>query len=346
MYLTLKVSLNVKPIRCVGCAFRPESSLDSGDMKARFVMLIVVAAIACRKNPHIAKTEIAAQTGAKVDQILLQKKYQLDSTPSFEDIVLFASDNTTHLAVFTPADKGYSLLRQYNFNRQLIDPKLLFVAIGNRKSHILITHGGAEKTLVLFDAKNFMQEFTPKLVATASVKVTKTEEKPHDEMLSFGKENFRFNGIRWVPFQPDEIFPYVENFEAQGESSVIEIVNRGQSGSRVLLTIAFPELAATDIPAKLRLTKEISTVTLYKPGSAVHKNGGGNIVLAHPIIEIRKDSWQKNSRIKLPLFMQDTRRFTVRAVYSQRGRGLMWPASAGVGVTQDGQNYLAAEKLQ
>lgn len=315
-------------------------------MKARFVFVILVAALACRKNPHIAKADIAGQTGAKVDQLLLQKKYQLDSTPSFEDIVLFESDKTTRLAVFTPVDKGYALLRQHNFNQQLIDPKLFFVAIGNRKSQILITHGGAEKTLVLFDAKNFMQEFTPKLVPTASVKVTKIEEKPHDEMLSFGKDNFRFNGVRWVPFQADEIFPYIENFEAQGEGSLIEITNRGQFGTRVLLTIAFPELAAADVPAKLRLTKEISTVTLYKPGSSVHKNGGGNVALAHPIIEIRKDSWQKNGRIKLPLFMQDIKRFTVRAVYSQRGHNLMWPATAGVGITKDGQNYFAVEKMQ
>lgn len=315
-------------------------------MKARFALAIIVLAIACRKNPHIAKADIAAQTGAKVDQILVQKKYQLDSTPSFEDIVLFESDKTTRLAIFTPMDKGYALLRQHNFAQQLTDPKLSFVAIGNRKSHILITHGGAEKTLHLFDARGFAQEFPPKLVPTASIKVIKVEEKPHDEMLSLGKDNFRFNGVRWVPFQADEIFPYIENFEAQGEHSVIEITNRGQFGTRVLLTLAFPDLGAADVPAKLKLTKEISTVTLYKPGAAVHKNGGGNTVLPHPLIEIRKDSWQKNGRIKLPLFMQDIKRFTVRAVYSQRGQTLMWPAAAGVGISKDGQNYFAVEKVQ
>ncbi len=310
------------------------------------MLAILVSVIACRKNPHIAKADIAQQTGSKVEQILLQKKYQLDSTPSFEDIVLFESDKTTRLAIFTPAEKGYALLRQHNFNQQLVDPKLFFVAIGGRKSQILITHGGAEKTLNLLDARSFSQEFSPKLLPTASVKVIKIEEKPHDEMLSFGKENFRFNGVRWVPFQADEIFPYIENFEAQGEHSVIEITNRGQFGTRVLLTLAFPDLGAADVPAKLKLTKDISTVTLYKPGASVHRNGGGNVALPHPIIEIRKDSWQKNGRVKLPLFMQDIKRFTVRAVYSQRGHNLMWPATAGVGVTKDGQNYFAVEKVQ
>ena len=310
------------------------------------MLAILVSVIACRKNPHIPKADIAQQTGSKVEQILLQKKYQLDSTPSFEDIVLFESDKTTRLAIFTPAEKGYALLRQHNFNQQLVDPKLFFVAIGGRKSQILITHGGAEKTLNLLDARSFSQEFSPKLLPTASVKVIKIEEKPHDEMLSFGKENFRFNGVRWVPFQADEIFPYIENFEAQGEHSVIEITNRGQFGTRVLLTLAFPDLGAADVPAKLKLTKDISTVTLYKPGASVHRNGGGNVALPHPIIEIRKDSWQKNGRVKLPLFMQDIKRFTVRAVYSQRGHNLMWPATAGVGVTKDGQNYFAVEKVQ
>ena len=315
-------------------------------MKARFVLALLVTVIACRKNPHIGKAEIAQQTGAKVDQILLQKKYQLDSTPSFEDIVLFESEKTTRLAVFTPVDKGYSLLRQHNFNQQLIEPKLFFVAIGARKSQILITHGGSEKTLQLFDGRNFTQEFSPKLVATGSVKITKVEEKPHDELISFGKDNFRFNGVRWVPYLPDEIFPYIENFDAQGEHSVIEITNRGQFGTRVLVTLAFPDLTAADLPGKLKLTKEIQTVTMYKPGTPVHKNGGGNAALSHPIIEIRKDSWQKNGRIKLPLFMQDIKRFTVRAVYSQRGRTMTWPAAAGVGITKDAQNYFAVEKVQ
>lgn len=314
-------------------------------MKARFVLALFVTVIACRKNPHIGKAEIAQQTGAKVDQILVQKKYQLDSTPSFEDIVLFESDKTTRLAVFTPIDKGYSLLRQHNFNQQLVDPKLIFVAIGARKSQILITHGGAEKTLQIFDAKSFTQEFSPKLVATAAFKVTKTEDKPHDELLSFGKDNFRFNGVRWVQYQAEDFFPYIDSFEVQGEHSVIELTNRGQSGTRVLLTLAFPDLTAADLPGKIKLTKDIKTVTLYKPGSAVHKNGGGNVTLPYPVIEIRKDTWAKNGRVKLPLFMQDIKRMTVRAVYSQRGQTISWPSAAGPGITKDVQNYFTVEKV-
>lgn len=315
-------------------------------MKVRSLIVLLVLTVACRKNPHISKAEIAQHTGLKVDQILLQKKYQLDSTPSFEDIVIFESEKSTRLAIFTPTEKGYGLLRQYNWNQQLTEPKLFFVAIGGRKSHVLITHGTSEKTLNLFDAKLFSQEFSPKIVATSSVKVVKIEDKPHDELLTFGKDNFRFNGVRWVPYLPDEIFPFVENFEAQGDQSIIEITNRGQFGTRVLLTLAFPELTAADVPSRLKLTKEISTVTLYKSGTPVHKNGGGNVALPHPIIEIRKDSWVKNGRIKLPLFMKDIKRFTVRAVYSQRGQNLNWPAVAGVGITKDGQNYFAVEKVQ
>lgn len=329
-----------------GNAFQPVFASVRGRMRLRHVALLLLIAAACRKNPHIGKAEIAQLTGQKVDQLLLQKKYQLDSTPSFEDIVLFESDKTTRLAIFTPSDKGYTLLRQHNWGAQLADVKMFFVAIGGRKSHVLVTHGTPEKTLHLFDAKNFMQEFSPKALPTGSVKIVKNEEKPHDEMLSFGKDNFRFNGVRWVPFSPDEIFPYIENFEAQGEHSVIEITNRGQFGTRVLVTIAFPDLTAADLPGKLKLTKDIATVQLYKPGSAVHKSGGGNVVLKHPIIEIRKDSWAKNARIKLPLFMKDISRFTVRAVYSQRGRNFSWPSTAGAGVTKDAQDYFAVEKTQ
>lgn len=327
-------------------ALQPVAPAGKGGMKIRVLFLAAAMIAACKKNPHISKSEIEQLTGNKVEQILIQKKYQLDSSPSFEDIVLFESGKTTRLAVFTPSDKGYGLLRQHDFTQQLSEAKLFFVAIGGRKSQILITHGQGEKTLQLFDARNFTQEFSPKNLATASVKVVKVEDKPHDELLNFGKDNFRFNGVRWVPYAPDEIFPYVDSFEAQGDQSIIEITNRGQFGTRVLVTIAFPELTAADLPAKLRLTKDISTVTLYKPGASVHKNGGGNVSLQHPIIEIRKDSWGKNGRIKLPLFMKDVKRFTVRAVYSQRGQNLTWPAAAGVGITKDGQNYFAVERVQ
>ena len=308
------------------------------------VLLLVLAQ--CRKNPHISASEIAELAKVKPEKILVQKKYQLDSSASFEDITLFEAQGKTHLVIFTPADKGYALLRLHAFAGLLNEPKLFFIAVGNKKSQVLVIHGTDKKTLHLFDGGSFVQEFTPDTADTATVKMTKVEEKPNDELLNLGAVNYRFNGMRWVPWQGDEIFPFLETFEVAGDQSLIEITNRGQFGTRVLVTIAFPDLTAADLPGKLKLTKDIATVQLYKPGSAVHKSGGGNVVLKHPIIEIRKDSWAKNARIKLPLFMKDISRFTVRAVYSQRGRNFSWPSTAGAGVTKDAQDYFAVEKTQ
>lgn len=312
--------------------------------KVTLTLAALLLAVACRKNPHISQSEISQLTQTKVDRILVQKKYQLDSSASFEDITLFEADQKTRLAVFTPGDKGYTLLRQHAWPQLLTDAKLFFISVGNRKSQVLVIHGQDKKTLVLFDGGSFMQEFKPEQAETSTVKMTKVEEKPNDEVLVLGKDNYRFNGMRWIIWQNDEIFPYVETFEVAGEQSLIEITNRGEFGTRVLLTLAFTDVSAADIAQKLKLTKDIPTVSLYRPGASVHKNGGGNVGLPHPLIEIRKDSWGKNGKIKLPLYMKDVSRYTLRAVYSQRGKSLNWPASGSLGIEKDGQGYWAVRR--
>lgn len=306
--------------------------------------LLLIFALACRKSPHPSGGELEKLIGSPVEKILLQKKYQLDASASLEDITLYETAQKTHLAVLTPADKGYTLLRHHEFGSALIEPKVFFIATGNKKSHILLTYGSGKKTIALFDATAFIQTFEGDAFDTASVKMTKVEEKPNDEILNLGQNAYRFNGMQWLPWQADEIWPFLEVFEVAGEQSVIEISNRGQFGTRALVTLAFPEVKASDLASRLRLTKEIPTVSLYKPGASVHKNGGGNVALSHPLVEIRKDSWSKNARIKLPLFMSDIREITMRAVYSQRGQNLNWPAAAGPGIVKDGQGYFAAQR--
>jgi hypothetical protein len=44
--------------------------------------------------------------------------------------------------------------------------------------------------------------------------------------------------------------------------------------------------------------------------------------------------------------MKDIKKFTLRAVYSQRGQNLNWPAAAGSGIVKDGQGYFAVEKSE
>jgi hypothetical protein len=309
-------------------------------LMATTVLLLIAAS--CRKSPHPTRSELEKLTGTPVETILIQKKYQLDSSPSLEEITLFETAQKTHLAVLTPGDKGYTLLRHHAFSSVLAEPKIFFIATGNKKSHILLTYGTGKKSLALFDAADFMQVFEGDSFDTMSVKMTKIEEKPNDEILNLGQVAYRFNGMQWLPWQADEIWPFLEQFEVAGDQSVIEISNRGQFGTRALVTLAFPEIKAADLATRLKLTKEISTVNLYRPGASVHKNGGGNIALPHPLIEIRKDSWSKNARIRLPLFMANVRELTLRAVYSQRGQNLNWPSAAGPGIVKDGQGYFAA----
>lgn len=304
--------------------------------------LLLFLAIACRKSPHPTRAELEKLIGSPVENILTQKKYQLDASASLEDITLFETAQKTHLAVLTPAEKGYTLLRHHDFGSALADAKVFFIATGNKKSHILLTYGSGKKTIALFDATSFQQVFEGDSFDTASVKITKIEEKPNDEILNLGPTAYRFNGMQWLPWQADEIWPFLEVFEVAGDQSVIEISNRGQFGTRALVTLAFPEVKAADLASRLKLTKDISTVSLYKPGASVHKNGGGNIALPHPLIEIRKDSWSKNARIRLPLFMANISELTLRAVYSQRGQNLNWPSAAGPGIVKDGQGYFAA----
>jgi hypothetical protein len=311
----------------------------------KWIFLVLLLLLAqCRKNPHISASEIAELAKVKPEKVLLQKKYQLDSTPSLEDITLFEAQGKTHLVIFTPADKGYALLRMHAFSALLAEPKLFFISVGNKKSQVLLVHGIEKKTLHLFDGASFMQEFTPEIGDTTTVKMTKIEEKPYDELLSLGSINYRFNGMRWIPWQADEIFPFLETFEVAGEQSLIEIINRGQFGTRVLLTLAFTDVSAADLPQRLKLTKNIPTVALYRPGTPVHKQGGGNVSLPHPLIEIRKDSFAKNGRIRLPLYMNDIKGLTMRAVYTQRGQLLNWPAAAAPGVEKDGQGYWAVRR--
>ncbi len=310
--------------------------------QAAFALLLL--ALACRKSAHASASEIERLTGKPVEKILAQKKYQLDSSASLEDITLYESAQKTHIAVLTPADKGYTLLRNHDFDSLLAEPKIFFIATGNKKSHVLLTHGTSAKSLTLLDATDFVQTFDAATAQTDSVKITKVEEKPNDEILNLGTTAYRFNGMRWLPWQADEIWPFLEQFEVAGEQSVIEISNRGQFGTRALVTLAFPEVKAADLATRLKLTKEIATVSLYRPGASVHKNGAGNIQLPHPLIEIRKDSWGKNVRIRLPLFMANIRQITLRVVYSQRGQNLNWPSAPGIGIVKDGQGYFAVER--
>ncbi|MBV6493050.1 MAG: hypothetical protein LDLANPLL_01065 [Turneriella sp.] len=305
--------------------------------------VICTLLISCKKSPHISSKEISSLASIPVTKILSQKKYQLDENPSLEDISLFEGDKKTHIAFFTPTEKGYTLLRKYTFDQEIIDPKIHFVSIGNKKSQLLLTYGSKEKSIFLLDTKDFIQEFSSKMVDIATVKIIKSEEKPFDELLVFGDKNYRFNGIRWIPFNADEIFPFLETFNVQGEDSLIEIVNRGQFGTRVIVTLAFAGITG-DIGKKIRLTKDIPTVRLYKPGYPAHKKGGGNQALNYPLVEIQKDSWGKNGRIKLPLFMDGIEHFSIRAVYSQRGHTLEWPSIAAAGIIKDGQGYLAVTK--
>lgn len=313
-------------------------------MKKIPVLVCLAALCYCKKNPHASKGELEQLAGMKIERILVQKKYQLDESSSLEDIALCESGDKTGLIIVTPGDKGYTLLRRYIWPNKLSDAKLFFIATGNKRSQVLVTHGEKEKTLQLFDARNFMQEFSAKDNETASVKTAKVEEKPQDELLTLGKVTYRFNGIRWIPYAPDEIFPFLESFEVNGDNSLIEIVNRGQFGTRVIVTLAFTDVSASDLAQKLRLTKDIPTVRLYRPGYPAHRLGGGNVGLPHPLIEIQKDSFGKNGRIKLPLYMKDVKSFTLRAVYSQRGQNLNWPAAAGAGIIKDGQGYFAVER--
>lgn len=307
-------------------------------------LLFSVASLVCKKNPHISASEIEEHTKLKPEKILVQKKYQLDASPSLEDTTLFEAQGKTHIAIFTPAPKGYTMLRLYSWENLLPEPKLHFIAIGNKKSQVLVIFGSDKKTLHLMDAAGFVQQFTPDSADTSSVKMTKVEEKPHDELLLLGNASYRFNGMRWILWQGDEIFPYLETFEVAGEQSLIEIVNRGQFGSRVLFTLAFTDVSANDLGQKLRLTKDIPTVQLYRPGVPVHRQGGGNVALPYPLIEIRKDAFGKNARVKLPLFMNNVHALSLRAVYAQRGQHAQWPAGPGAGIEKDGQGYWAVKK--
>ncbi len=309
--------------------------------KLLIVPCVLILFAACKKSPHTTKKEIEKATQTSVEKILIQKKYQLDQTPSLEDTTLFDAKDTTHLVIFTPKEKGDQLLRHYTWPKRLEEPKLFFISIGNKKSQVMVIHGGAQKTVTLLDTLQFTQDFIPSDFDTTNVKMTKIEEKPNDEFLVLGKSNYRFNGMRWIPWQGDEIFPFVERFEVKGDESVIEITNRGEFASRVLFTLAFTDVNAQDIQSKLRLTKDIPTVNLYPPGRAVHKNGGGSVALKHPLIEIRKDAFQKNAKVKLPLFMHGIRHFTLRAVYSQRGQSLAWPSADEKNFIRDGQGYWA-----
>ncbi|MBS0619277.1 MAG: hypothetical protein JSR44_13905 [Spirochaetes bacterium] len=313
-------------------------------MKMFSGMLVILLVIACKKNPHISKSEIEKLTGLKVEKILLQKKYQLDDSASFEDVALFEAEQKTRLAIFTPTEKNYQLLRQTAWPHIIVDPKVFFIATGNKRSQVLVTHGAEQKLVDLFDARQFSQQFTAANSDTKSVKITKNDEKPNDEFLTLGAVTYRFNGLAWIQWTRDEIFPFVDVFNVVGNESMIEIVNRGQFGTRVIVTLAFPEIMAADLPNRLKLTKNIATVRLYKPGFPAHKKGGGNVALQHPLIEIQKDAWGKNGRLRLPLFMQDIKKITLRAVYSQRGHNAEWPSTTGVGVVADGQGYPAVEK--
>jgi hypothetical protein len=317
--------------------------LGSGAMKRYVVLVALVSLAACRKNPHVSKSEIGQATHLNISKIILQKKYQLDNTASLEDITLFEADNKTNIAIFTPSEKNYSLMRHYAWPELLVEPKLFFISIGNKRSHILLTYGAAEKTIQIIDAENFSQVFSPASFETKTVKITKNEEKPQDEILSLGSSAYRFNGMKWVSYIPEDIFPYVDTFQVSGENSLIEITNRGQFGTRVIITLAFPDVNAANLNEKLKTTKNIPTVHLYRPGFSAHRSGGGKVSLPHPIIEIHKESWPKNGRIKLPLYMKDIKKFTLRAVYSQRGHNIEWPIGTGPGLTKDAQNYPAVE---
>lgn len=282
--------------------------------------------------------------GAKPEKIIQQKKYQLDETPSLEDISLIEVAGKSELIVSTPAEKAYKLMRRVTWPTLLVEPKIFFVGVGNKSSQILLTYGSGKKTLELLDARSFSQRFEPENFETGSVKTTKNEEKPQDEFLVLGATNYRFNGMQWIPFAPDEIFPFVETFEVAGEQSLIEIVNRGQFGTRVILTIALTDTDGQNLSTKVKLTKDIPTVHLYRPGKLVHKNGGGDIALPHALLEIHKDAWPKNGRIKLPLFLNGVSKYTLRAAYSQRGQTQFWPGIQAQGIVKDGQNYFAVER--
>ncbi|MCS6972514.1 MAG: hypothetical protein NZL89_05760, partial [Leptospiraceae bacterium] len=174
-----------------------------------------------------------------------------------------------------------------------------------------------------------------------TVKISKSESKAQDEILELGKDKYRFNGMRWILWQGDEIFLHLDTFEATGEQGLIEISNRGEFGSRVLVSLGFPDITAKDMAQKIKLTKDIPTVRLYPPGTPVHKNGGGQIRLHYPLLEIRKDTLNKNGKIRLPLFLQDARQLYLRAVYYQRGKLVHWPSNSGAGIAKDGQDYFA-----
>jgi len=313
-------------------------------MKVLFFVCLCACISACKKNPHTSKGEIETLIGAKADKIITQKKYQLDDSASFEDISIIEIAGKSELVIATPAEKGYKLLRRFSWPTILTEPKIFFISTGNKTSHILLTHGAAKKTLELIDAQNFSQVFSPESFDTGSVKTVKNDEKPQDEFLVLGTTNYRFNGMQWIPFVGDEIFPYVDKFEVAGETSLIEIVNRGQFGTRVIVTLALLEADAATFQQKVKLTKDIPTVHLYRPGRLVHKNGGGDVGLAHTLIEIHKDAWPKNGRIKLPLYLNNVSKYTLRAAYSQRGHTQFWPSAAAPGIVKDGQDYFAVER--
>ena len=306
------------------------------------ILTALVAAIFilvhCKKSPHIAAGEISQLTQLKVDSIFTEKKIQMDESASLEEVTIFTSGNDNVVAIFTPREKGYQLLRVQKFTDSLADAKLIFIAQGNGHSQGLLMLGNKPKKLIVFDAAKVWQIFELKSESD-KIQVTKLPEKPNDEVLQIQDQKYRFNGFSWVEWSDDEFFPYLDTFEVNGDNSRIEFTNRGMFATRIILTISFPDLKGKNIGEFLKLTKNIPNAKLYPAGFLAHKKGGGNTPLAYPIIEIVKDSLGHNARIKLPLFMNNVGKISLRAVYSQRGTLNQWPAKASNLTQVDQQNY-------
>jgi len=307
----------------------------SAGRAALFLLTLFVLAN-CKKSPHITANEITRLTQLKVDSIFTEKKIQMNESPSLEEVTIVTSGSENAVAIFTPHEKSYQLLRLQKFSNPLVDAKLIFISQGNGHSQGLLMLGN--KRLIVFDDTKVWQIFELKSESD-KIQVTKLAEKPNDEVLQIQDQKFRFNGFSWVEWADDEFFPYLDTFEINGENSRIEFTNRGMFATRIILTIGFPDLKGKNISAFLKLTKNIPNAKLYPAGFLAHKKGGGSAPLAYPIIEITKDSLGHNARIKLPLFMHDVGKISLRAVYSQRGTLNQWPAKASHLTQVDQQNY-------
>jgi len=274
-------------------------------MKRLIYCIFIFFFVQCRSKADNLIQFIEQKNGVKISTVYETKSYNINRDAVFEKIIVYSVEKgiekteSWHLAVVQNQENKNLLLRDVDLQGVIRILKLSFIKNGFDYSHILLVvekDTGIE--MHILDDQKFVQVIP---LNKEYLKDIYLEDSAGGEKMVINNEIWKFDSFCYNHYAVDEAVPFLEKIENNGEDSWIILKNVGAFSQRAFVTLEFPGYNDKSLSEAVELKFDIPNVQYLEVGSPLHMMNGSNSSSLYPSIEVMKEPFVSDVKIRLPV---------------------------------------------